>query len=79
MGLQRAKEARDSIVIARLFRFTDLDRAGVRGEASTGEQEDPRGLLRRHVDLITCGGRHDLNNVDRVDHTGGQTEKGRHL
>ena len=45
VALQRAKKARDRIVIACLLGFADLNRIRIRRETSTGKQEDSRRFL----------------------------------
>ena len=64
---QRAKETRHSIIIARLFCFAYLNRVRIGRETSTGKQKDTRCPLGRHVNAITRGSRHDLNDVRCVN------------
>jgi hypothetical protein len=40
-------------------------------EASTGEQEDTRCFLGRHMNTITRGTGHNLNDMQWVNHTRG--------
>jgi hypothetical protein len=51
----------------------------MRREASTGEQEYTRCFLGSHMNTITRGTDRNVDNMQWVNHTRGQTEKRHHV